>query len=781
VRRLLAGSLATLTVALVFNVAAASAADLLVLNGDPPVTLSGTQSYGIVYVDGELRMTGDTTIDAASIYFGPDATIDSCYVPGTGDRQCAGGRSLTLHSSGPLAVATGIDLESGGNGAATNGPGGNLSLSGASVAVGGQIDTSGDTNFGSGTVAISSSGPVSAQAILAPGASVSISGRGAVLVGNSIQTQGQRASTPPSALTTMQPGGPVTISGNGGEVHVDGPITTQGQGGNGGGGSGGAGATVAISGANVQTESITTYGGGSQAAGSGPGVSGAVTITASGTLSVGGTIDTSGASGAGGSGAAGAAVNLKAAGTVTLGAVDASGGPANAGAPIAVSGTSVSAGDLNTSGGAGSVASRTGANAAPLSVIAPQGATLGALLATGGSGDGNQSAAAGAGAGAPITVASSAGSISAGRAESQGGSQGVGPGNSGGSISLKANVNLSVAGDVRADGSNAGGSTSPPWSGGNSGNVYLAAATGAMNIGGNASAKGGSGSGNSANNQLGGAGGAGGRLTLIAHEVGLLVSLSAAGGSGGGNGDFQGPGGPGGSITAYTDAQVFNSERWVSSDGGDGNPTGAAGSQVQNSAPSALSANGKGLISFTTHSPGATRYELETVAKGGVAKVIERTTKSQGLHPHIPICETVKLQVVAISAGVAWTSDPSTQIDYTRQPSKTQSCAKPPRLTLPPKLETTLKGAKRAQWVETLRLHSAGIGTLRVTLTYVTATGFRATVTDDLTIKRVGTRVLRLTLPGSVRDTGSGSIRLRETAPDGKHRRTRTVKIEVKA
>ena len=189
VRRLLTGSLATLAAALVFNVAAASAADLLVLNGDPPVTLSGVQSYGIVYIDGELRLTGNTTIDAASIYFGPDARIDSCYVPGSGDGQCVGGRSLTLHSSGPLTVATGIDLESG----TTPGPGGSLSLSGTSVAIGGQIDTSGDTGYGSGPVTISSSGPVSAQAILAPGAPVSISGHGIVLVGNSIQTQGARA------------------------------------------------------------------------------------------------------------------------------------------------------------------------------------------------------------------------------------------------------------------------------------------------------------------------------------------------------------------------------------------------------------------------------------------------------------------------------------------------------------------------------------------------------------------------------------------------------------
>jgi hypothetical protein len=777
VRRLLTGGLATLFAALVFNVAAASAADLLVLNGDPAVTLSGVQSYGIVYVDGELRLTGDTTINAASIYFGPDARIDTCYVAGAGDGQCAGGRSLALHSSGPLTVATGIDLESG----ATSGPGGSVDFSGTSVAVGGQIDTSGDTGNGSGSVTISSSGPVAVQAIVAPGAPVSISGHGVILVGNSIQTEGQRASTPGDPLTRMQPGGPVTVNANGGEVDVDGAISAQGQGAPGGGGSGGAGGAVAIAGAGVHAESITTYGGGSQESGSGPGASGAVNITATGALSVGGTIDTSGASGAGGSGAPGAAVTLKASGVVALGAVDASGGPASSGAPITVSGTSVSAGDLNASGGAGSTAARSGADAAPISITAPQGATLGALLAAGGSGDGTQSAPANAGAGSSITVVSSAGSISAGRVESEGGSQGVGPGNSGGPISLKADDDLSVAGDVRADGSNAGGSTSPPWAGGNAGSLYLAAATGTMNLGGNASAKGGSGSGNAASGQLGGAGGAGARITLIAHEIGLLASLSAAGGAGGGYDTEQGPGGPGGSITAYTNATIFSSERWVSTDGGDGNPTGAAGNQTQNSTPADLSENAEGLVSFTTHSPGATLYELETIAKGGAAKVVVKATKSLGLDPHTPVCKTVELAVVAISAGVAWTSDASTPIKYTRPPSKTQSCAAPAKLTLPKKLRTTLKGARRAHWVETLRFHSSGIGTVRVRLTYRTTAGRRGTVTTKLTLRRSGTRVMHLTLPSGVRAAGSGSITLKETSPDGEHHRTRSLKVEVSA
>ena len=51
---------------------AAHAGDLLVLDSEQ-ATISGDQNYGFVYVDGELRLTGDTTITAGSIYLGPNA------------------------------------------------------------------------------------------------------------------------------------------------------------------------------------------------------------------------------------------------------------------------------------------------------------------------------------------------------------------------------------------------------------------------------------------------------------------------------------------------------------------------------------------------------------------------------------------------------------------------------------------------------------------------------------------------------------------------------------
>ncbi len=74
--------------------AGARADDLLVQNGDTD-TVSGSQQYGIVYIDGTLRLTGAISA-TSSIYIGPDASIVSCYVPGVGDGGCTAGRSLTL-------------------------------------------------------------------------------------------------------------------------------------------------------------------------------------------------------------------------------------------------------------------------------------------------------------------------------------------------------------------------------------------------------------------------------------------------------------------------------------------------------------------------------------------------------------------------------------------------------------------------------------------------------------------------------------------------------------
>src|SRR5258708_3057048 len=88
--------------------AVAQADDLLVLNGDS-VALGGAHQYGLVYIDGGLNLTGDTSISADSIYIGPDAYLDTCYVDDAHQNGCTSGRSLTLSAGGPVTVAQGIN------------------------------------------------------------------------------------------------------------------------------------------------------------------------------------------------------------------------------------------------------------------------------------------------------------------------------------------------------------------------------------------------------------------------------------------------------------------------------------------------------------------------------------------------------------------------------------------------------------------------------------------------------------------------------------------------
>src|SRR6185437_4116060 len=58
---------------------AAYADDLIQLNGDPPVTLAGPASYGLLYLDGVVRLAGDTAITANDVFIGPDAQLQACY------------------------------------------------------------------------------------------------------------------------------------------------------------------------------------------------------------------------------------------------------------------------------------------------------------------------------------------------------------------------------------------------------------------------------------------------------------------------------------------------------------------------------------------------------------------------------------------------------------------------------------------------------------------------------------------------------------------------------
>jgi hypothetical protein len=115
------------------------------LKGDPAVVVAGTHRDGIVFVDTTLRLAGDTTILADEVYVGPNARLSTCWAPnGTPDDNddgCANGRSLAIHAAGAVSIAAGIDLTGGSGGPTAHG--GNLVLSGASIAVPGTVVTAG--------------------------------------------------------------------------------------------------------------------------------------------------------------------------------------------------------------------------------------------------------------------------------------------------------------------------------------------------------------------------------------------------------------------------------------------------------------------------------------------------------------------------------------------------------------------------------------------------------------------------------------------------------------
>ena len=85
---------------------------------------------------------------------------------------------------------------------------------------------------------------------------------------------------------------------------------------------------------------------------------------------------------------------------------------------------------------------------------------------------------------------------------------------------------------------------------------------------------------------------------------------------------------------------------------------------------------------------------------------------------------------------------------------------------------------------ERLDLRADGIGAVKGTLTRAprrgTKTSTRTLAKLAAKITRPGTQKLRLTFPPSARRRGVYALKLITTAPDGKGRRTTTLKLEVR-
>ncbi len=762
-----------------FLASAAQADDLLLLNGDS-VTLSGTHQYGIVYVDGALRLAGDTSISAASIYFGPHTYLATCFVAGTGDNGCTAGRSLALRASGPLTIARGIDLTAG---AGAVQPAGNLSLSGAPVAVGGDITTAGSGGGRSGQVSISSGGSLAVGSINAPGATVGLSALGPIDVAGDIDSEGTNdvAVTDPARV---QSAGPVTVNG-GGDVRIAGDVNAYGRDAPSAGALGGGNAaTVSVSGADIRTGAINATGGSSAA--SVAGNSAPITIGGRGTVGVLGRLDAGGQDGAVGAATPGARIAVLAGGPLTTGQVYSDGGQSPAGGSpggqINLAGATVTANTLSVTGG-GAPASTPAGPGGSIAVTGQGGASLGSLLAYGG----NAYSGGTSGRGGSIDVTSPGGSIAVASAQTGGGYTSAGPGSAGGPITLAALGNLTVGGTLDASGSDAGGSIDPPLAGGDAGNVLLRASIGTLNLGGNANVTGGTGSNDPVNGHLGGTGGRGGRIDVVAHAIGPIVSLSSRGGDGGGYGYDQGPGGPGGAIFAWTDdTSLFNAQKVVDSGGGDGNPTGTAGARQQESSPGALTIHSAtGVLSFASRSPDAWYYRVLSSIGGASPAPVLQTSRTSGLAPRAPICMPVRFTVVAINGAIGWTSDPSTGVVYIRRPSTSQGCSDAPRITTARTIRRSLRQLRRARWLAVVSVRANGIGALQATLVRLTKSGKRrprasrslASVTDLLL--RAGAHTVRLRVPPVGRIPGRYVLRLVTTSPDGKRHATTTLALEI--
>ncbi len=785
-----AALLAAVWACLLVTVSAAQADDLLILNGDS-ITLSGGHSYGFVYVDGGMRLTGDTSISASSIYFGPNAYLATCFVAGVGDNGCTAGRSLTLSSSGRLVISSGIDL-TGGSGSPQ--PGGNLTLSGNPVTVGGDITTAGAGGGASGRVSILSGGSLATGGIYAPSAQVNLGAQGSIDIAGDIDTYGTTG-TPPTDPGRVESAAPVSVSSSGGDVRIEGNVNAGGRDAPSAGGLGGGnGAPVSITGGTVRTGAIDVTGGAS-AAGAG-GNPATITLSARSALHALGRLDAGGEDSAAGSPTPGGRITLTAAGPLSVAEahVDGATGPAG-GSPagaISLSGSDVTAGDLTAPGGnAPSGASPPPAGAGgSLSVRSLGGASLGRLLAEGG----NAYSGGLSGRGGSIDVEAGLGAISTADVQSHGGYTSNGPGTAGGPITLSALGDVTVGGTLDATGSDANASVDPPLNGGSAGNVFLRAAAGTLSLGGGALASGGGGSQNPTSGHLGGTGGPGGRIDIVAHALGPISVISAAGGSGGGYGADQGPGGAGGPIYAWTDGPLFDSQKVVDSDGGDGNPTGPAAGQHQDSSPTGLTLqSADGALGFTSRSPDAQAYRIERLVGGAWQPALD-TAATSGLRPSVPICVPVTFTVIAIERAVGWTSDAAPALTITRPPSATQRCQDPPRLALPGSARASLRQLRRRGWQDTIAITTSGIGSLGAALeTAGTPSGggkrkrghkppaAKHTVLAlyAMPLARTGRVTLRLHLPATAHRAGTYLLKLLTTSPDGTRHATSTLNLEI--
>ena len=360
--------------------AIAQADDLIQLNGDPPVTLSGVVSYGLLYLDGTVRLAGDTGINATDVFIGPDASLQTCYDIATDGNNCVNGRSLGITATGGVAISPTIDLR---GAVGPNRAGGALMIHAARVTLGGGVETGGIA-APSGGITIDSTGAVVTQGMHAPGAPIFVHGAGGVSIGGDASS----ASGDPA----VPGGGPIDLASSGGDVSVLGSISSTGRDGATAVPGGNAGA-VGIAGGDVRVSGgiDTSPGRGVD----GPaGAAGGIIVTARGGIVVSGLVNASG-DGATTAGASdGAAITLSAAGGIVTGSLMSIGGGSapggRNGGPISVTAAALALGNVTTDAGdaTSDPANGSGGAGGSVAINATGAVAVGAVSARGGSGRG---------------------------------------------------------------------------------------------------------------------------------------------------------------------------------------------------------------------------------------------------------------------------------------------------------------------------------------------------------------------------------------------------------
>jgi hypothetical protein len=766
-------------------VPAAQADDLIQLNGDLPVTLQGGVSYGLLYLDGTVRLAGDTAITATDVFIGPDAQLQTCFIVNAND--CTNGRSLSITASGGVAISPAINL-SGGTG--TNRQGGSLTIHAARVALGGGVETAG-TAAGSGAITIDSAGLVVTQNLHAPGAAIFVHGAGGVSIGGDISSA--------SGDAAVMDGGAVDLASSGGDVSVLGSIASAGR------DVPGAGAIVGGNAgpATIVAGEVRVSGGIDSSAGRGvdgsAGQAGAIRIPARGSIVVSGPVTASGDMSTSGYGSDGAAITMTAAGSLAVGSVSSTGGSSTnlasgAGGSVALSaGAALTAGAITTAGGGSALVGRHGGS------VSVTGAAIAVGTITSDAGDATSDPANGsAEAGGPVTVKAT-GTAAVGAVSTHGGRGRVlGAGGAGGTVSITgdrvttgsittlgenlsapgASVTLSsqsaliVGGPV--DSSGAPGSSGNP---GGAGGPMLISTHGPLTLGGRLRSEGGAGGSGAA---AGATGGNGGSIELVVQSIASSTGVLSGGGDGGNSGVQNGPqgrGGDGGRVRVWAQLPSLILLQLVDSAGGQGTPNGTDGPQMDEAAPTALSITKTHTLAFTANAPDAEGYRVFQSIAGAPATVI-LTTKASGVAlPKVAPCVSIAYSLAGFHTGVGWQSDPVGPVSVTDPPSATQACTDAPQVTLGvKKLRKKLHPLKKKKWHVGIRFLADGMGNATVVLSrkgkkLVTAVKPLAATRRNVTVT--------LTIPKKLRKAGKFTVTVTGTAPLGKARSKSTLTLEV--